>query len=79
MSHSCVLGSLSWMPMVVRRNHFEKREGMKVGGMFKSPMTIILVLSMIMMVFLPKMMENLDPEQLEVSHVDEGLTCMSSE
>eukprot|EP00903_Cladosiphon_okamuranus_P021046 g19336.t1 len=46
-------------------NHFEKREGMKVGGMFKSPMTIILVLLMIMMVFLPKMMENLDPEQLE--------------
>eukprot|EP00752_Nemacystus_decipiens_P007639 g6828.t1 len=46
-------------------NHFEKREGMKVGGMFKSPMTIILGLSMIMMFFLPKMMENLDPEQLE--------------
>ncbi|CAN0199767.1 unnamed protein product [Ectocarpus sp. 6 AP-2014] len=46
-------------------NHFEKREGMKVGGMFKSPMTIIMVLSMAMMVFLPKMMANLDPEQLE--------------
>lgn len=40
---------------------------MKVGGMFKSPMTIIMVFSMIMMFFLPKMMENLDPEQLEVS------------
>eukprot|EP00752_Nemacystus_decipiens_P001590 g1551.t1 len=47
------------------RNHLEKREGMKVGGMFKSPLTIVLVLSMIMMVFLPKMMENLDLEQLE--------------
>ncbi|CBJ29550.1 conserved unknown protein [Ectocarpus siliculosus] len=46
-------------------NHFEKREGMKVGGMFKSPMTIIMVLSMAMMFFLPKMMANLDPEQLE--------------
>lgn len=44
---------------------------MKVGGMFKSPMTIILVLSMAMMAFLPKMMENLDPEQLEVSPVDD--------
>ena len=48
------------------RNHFEKREGMKVGGMFKSPMTIIMVLSMVMMFFLPKMMAGLDPEQLEV-------------
>ncbi|CAN0528565.1 unnamed protein product, partial [Ectocarpus sp. 8 AP-2014] len=46
-------------------NYFEKREGMKVGGMFKSPMTIIMVISMAMMFFLPKMMENLDPEQLE--------------
>lgn len=52
--------------IVASRNHFEKREGMKVGGMFKSPMTIIMVLSMAMMVFLPKMMANLDPEQLEV-------------
>lgn len=59
-------GCFSWLPVPARRNHFEKREGMKVGGMFKSPMTIILVLSMVMMVFLPKMMENLDPEQLEV-------------
>lgn len=48
------------------RNHFEKREGMKVGGMFKSPMTIIMVVSMVMMFFLPKMMAGLDPEQLEV-------------
>ncbi|CAN0266450.1 unnamed protein product, partial [Scytosiphon promiscuus] len=46
-------------------NHFEKREGVKVGGMFKSPMTIIMILSMVMMAFLPKMMANLDPEQLE--------------
>lgn len=52
---------------LTHRNHFEKREGMKVGGMFKSPMTIIMVFSMVMMFFLPKMMENLDPEQLEVS------------
>lgn len=65
---------LIWTPMawscllpLVRRNHFEKREGMKVGGMFKSPMTIIMVLSMAMMFFLPKMMANLDPEQLEVN------------
>lgn len=50
-----------------RRNHFEKREGMKVGGMFKNPMTIMMILSMGMMFFLPKMMANLDPEQLEVS------------
>lgn len=52
---------------LAHRDHFERREGMKVGGMFKSPMTIIMVLSMVMMFFLPKMMENLDPEQLEVS------------
>lgn len=39
---------------------------MKVGGMFKSPMTIMMVVSMGMMFFLPKMMANLDPEQLEV-------------
>lgn len=52
-----------------RRNHFEKREGVKVGGMFKSPMTIIMILSMVMMFFLPKMMANLDPEQLEVRPV----------
>lgn len=35
--------------------------------MFKSPMTIMMVVSMAMMFFLPKMMANLDPEQLEVS------------
>eukprot|EP00904_Undaria_pinnatifida_P004988 jgi/Undpi1/1619/HiC_scaffold_11.g05009.m1 len=46
-------------------NHFEKREKMKIGGMFKSPMTIIMIGSMVMMMFLPKMMANLDPEQLE--------------
>lgn len=39
---------------------------MKVGGMFKSPMTIMMVASMVMIFFLPKMMANLDPEQLEV-------------
>lgn len=41
---------------------------MKVGGMFKSPMTIMMIVSMAMMAFLPKMMANLDPEQLEVNH-----------
>lgn len=53
---------------LAHRNHFEKREGMKVGGgMFKNPTTILMVLSMVLMLFLPKMMANLDPEQLEVS------------
>lgn len=40
---------------------------MKVSGMFKNPMTIMMVMSVAMMFFLPKMMANLDPEQLEVS------------
>lgn len=44
-----------------------------MGGMFKSPMTIIMILSMVMMFFLPKMMANLDPEQLEVRSVRKSL------
>lgn len=39
---------------------------MKIGGMFKNPMTMIMIGSMVMMMFLPKMLANLDPEQLEV-------------
>ncbi|CAN0406730.1 unnamed protein product [Ascophyllum nodosum] len=46
-------------------NHFDKKEGVKIGGYLKSPMTIMMILSFGMMFFLPKMMANLDPEQLE--------------
>lgn len=48
------------------RNHFEKREGMKIGRMFKSPMTLMMIVSMGAMFLLPKMMANMDPEQLKV-------------
>lgn len=40
---------------------------MKIGGMLKNPMTIMMIISMVVMIALPKMMANLDPEQLEVS------------
>lgn len=52
--------------LFVHRNHFEKKEGMKMGGMFKSPMTIMMIVSFGLMFLLPKMMANMDPEQLEV-------------
>lgn len=45
--------------------HFEKKEGVKIGGYLKNPMTIMMILSFGMMFFLPKMMASLDPEQLE--------------
>ena len=60
-------GAFVLLLLPARRNHFEKWEGIKSGGMFKSPMAIMLVITAVLMVFLPKMMENLDPEQLEVS------------
>lgn len=51
---------------------------MKIGGMFKSPMTIIMILSFGLMFLLPKMMANLDPEQLEVSDRGDPLYTVPS-
>lgn len=42
---------------------------MKVGGVLRSPMTIMMIATMGLMMFLPRMMASLDPEQLEVSPI----------
>ena len=44
---------------------FEKREGFKVSGMLMNPMVIMMGVTMLLMVVFPKMMANMDPEQLK--------------
>merc|ERR1712216_272652 len=44
---------------------FEKREGFKVSGMLMNPMVIMMGVTMLLMVVFPKMMANMDLEQLK--------------
>lgn len=45
--------------------YFETRRGFSIFGLLKNPMVLLMGVSVIMMVIMPKMMENLDPEQKE--------------
>eukprot|EP00593_Proboscia_inermis_P003915 CAMPEP_0171324314 /NCGR_PEP_ID=MMETSP0816-20121228/116106_1 /TAXON_ID=420281 /ORGANISM="Proboscia inermis, Strain CCAP1064/1" /LENGTH=232 /DNA_ID=CAMNT_0011823207 /DNA_START=410 /DNA_END=1108 /DNA_ORIENTATION=- len=45
--------------------YFEPRQGFSIGTIFKNPMLIMMLFSVGLMFFMPKMMENLDDEQKE--------------
>ena len=44
---------------------FEKREGFNWSGMLMNPMVLMMGFTLLIMVVFPKMMENMDPEQLK--------------
>eukprot|EP00742_Colponemidia_sp_Colp-10_P003485 GILJ01003712.1.p1 GENE.GILJ01003712.1~~GILJ01003712.1.p1 ORF type:complete len:233 (-),score=41.20 GILJ01003712.1:165-863(-) len=44
---------------------FEKREEMSIVGLVKNPMVLMVGFSLLMMFALPKMQQNMDPEQLK--------------
>ncbi|KAI8334280.1 hypothetical protein BC941DRAFT_432564 [Chlamydoabsidia padenii] len=56
-------------PFVLRAkadaDYFMERQGFNVMGMFKNPMFLMLGFSAIMMLVMPKMLKNLDPEALQ--------------
>ncbi|KAL7488146.1 hypothetical protein ACHAW6_013744 [Cyclotella cf. meneghiniana] len=45
--------------------YYEPREGFSILGIFKNPMLLMMIVMGGMMFLMPKMMENLDPEQKE--------------
>ncbi|KAI7884253.1 hypothetical protein K492DRAFT_142909 [Lichtheimia hyalospora FSU 10163] len=46
-------------------NYFMQRQGFNIFGLFKNPMFLMLGVSALMLVVMPKMMQNLDPEALK--------------
>lgn len=46
-------------------DYFEKRQQMTLSQMFMNPMVMMMLMTFAMAVVLPKMMENLDPEELK--------------
>jgi hypothetical protein len=46
-------------------DYFEKRAGFSIFGILKNPMVIMMVFSVGMMTLMPKMMENMEPEEKE--------------
>ena len=45
--------------------YYEPRQGFNIFGIFKNPMLLMMLVMGGMMFMMPKMMENLDPEQQE--------------
>jgi len=52
-------------PLVAKPTFFEKREGFNWGGMLMNPMVIMMGVTVMIMFVMPKMMANMDPEQLK--------------
>jgi hypothetical protein len=48
---------------VARNQYFEKRQGFSFMSLLKNPMILFGMFGMAMMYYMPKMMENMDPEQ----------------
>jgi hypothetical protein len=46
-------------------DYFEKRQGFSLLAMLKNPMVLMMLFSVVLMFMMPKMLENLDPEQQE--------------
>jgi hypothetical protein len=51
------------MPAVATYDYFEKKPPFSVRGLFMNPMLIMMLVSGGAMYYMPKMMENMDPEQ----------------
>ena len=52
-------------PLVAKPVFFEKREGFKIGSILMNPMAIMMGVTLLIMAVMPKMMANMDPEQLK--------------
>jgi len=52
-------------PLVASPTFFEKREGFKIGSILGNPMAIMMGVTLLIMLVMPKMMANMDPEQLK--------------
>ena len=52
-------------PILAKLTFFEKREGFNWSGMLMNPMVLMMGFTLLIMVVFPKMMENMDPEQLK--------------
>jgi len=64
-------------PLVAKPTFFEKREGFNWAGMLMNPMVLMMGFTLLIMVVFPKMMENMDPEQLkEVQQMQGGFADM---
>ena len=51
-------------PLVATPTFFEKREGFNWAGMLMNPMVLMMGVTVLIMVVFPKMMQNMDPEQV---------------
>jgi len=64
-------------PLVAKPVFFEKREGFQWSAMLMNPMVIMMGVTLLIMVVFPKMMANMDPEQLkEMQQMQGGLADM---
>ena len=64
-------------PLVAKPTFFEKREGFQWSSMLANPMVIMMGVTVLIMVVMPKMMQNMDPEQLkEMQSMQGGLADM---
>merc|ERR1712032_89062 len=52
-------------PLVANLNFFEKREGFKISSILMNPMALMMGVTLVIMLVMPKMMANMDPEQLK--------------
>ena len=52
-------------PLVANPVFFEKREGFNWSGMLMNPMVLMMGVTVLIMFVFPKMMQNMDPEQLK--------------
>lgn len=64
-------------PLVAKPTFFEKREGFNWSSMLMNPMVLMMGVTVLIMVVFPKMMSNMDPEQLkEMQQMQGGLADM---
>lgn len=64
-------------PLVGAPSFFEKREGFKISSMLMNPMVIMMILTMFIMMAMPKMMQGLDEEQLkEMQEISGGMSSL---
>ena len=64
-------------PLVAKPAFFEKREGFQWKGMLMNPMVIMMGVTLLIMVVFPKMMANMDPEELkQMQQMQGGITDM---
>jgi hypothetical protein len=60
-------------PIITKPQFFEKREGFQWTSMLKQPMVLMMGVTMLLMFAMPKMMANMDPEQLkEMQEMQKG-------